>query len=793
MEADSPHHRALRGCKHALERFPAIEWIDRLTWAGLRGLLLAPVPHARQASMRSSATPTPAFSGRRPQDGWLYYALMGLALGLVLATAIISLRSTGFLRQSIALVGKTQQVMRAGYASEAAMDDVGTALRDYLERPSRALALAVLSADQQMLEKTRLLGLLANDSVELNEMVLQLSESAQTRSATSRAIVTAPEPRAPNNPASQADALLDAAAARILRSSVRSIRGVHIRRLEARRATMVEQLDRTRDTIIIAGGLAALSGALGLWLLRRSRIAWQRQVVAEIEASRAQRENEEKSMFLANISHEIRTPMNAIFGFSQLLGDVATGERERHYARSITSAGRALLSLINDILDLTKIEAGKLEIEAVALDPRELLESSLVLFAQLAAEKGLTLRSDVAGTVPAQLLADPLRLGQVMTNLVANAVKYTDSGGVLVRMWSAATVPPPAMNLHLSVEDSGIGIASGELERIFQPFVQTGGIGPRREGTGLGLSISRRLVELMGGQIRVASEPQRGSVFEVVVPYDPEAAAVAAAPTLAAALRPNALPPLKLLIVDDVALNRELMVAIFDGSHHAVIEAADGVEAIVLIRREMPDVVLMDVRMPIMDGATALARVRDDHTLDSVKLIAVTASSLHDEERGLRRKFDGYLRKPFTREEMVAEIARVLRLPIAAALARTVPAAHARSNADSDAGVAPDAGTGSETKARVAFAPQVAETLAEMAGARWHELTRSLAMRDIGAFADEVAALATPDTLPALNKWAQRLRQAVLLFDVTTAESVLGRFPTHLRESGIQVAKENSA
>jgi hypothetical protein len=122
-----------------------------------------------------------------------------------------------------------------------------------------------------------------------------------------------------------------------------------------------------------------------------------------------------------------------------------------------------------------------------------------------------------------------------------------------------------------------------------------------------------------------------------------------------------------------------------------------------------------------------------------------------------------------------------------------VPPAHARSNADSDAGVAPDAGTGSETKARVAFAPQVAETLAEMAGARWHELTRSLAMRDIGAFADEVAALATPDTLPALNKWAQRLRQAVLLFDVTTAESVLGRFPTHLRESGIQVAKENSA
>jgi signal transduction histidine kinase/DNA-binding NarL/FixJ family response regulator len=738
--------------------------------------------------MRFSPSPASTTTDRIPPEAWRYYGLLAVALILVLATAIISLRSTVLLRESIDAVGHSQRVLRGLSDSEAAMAEQEAALRAFLQDTNGELDSAFVAADERMLAEARMLGALLDDNDQRGAPVRLLTEAADTRSRISRSMVAMHGSESPSGSERQMDELRNAAASRSYRAALLAMRSIENRILETGRSAMLAQLDRTRNAIVVAGGLAAVSGVLGLWLLRRSRIAWKRQVVAELEASRARRQNEEKSMFLANISHEIRTPMNAIFGFSQLLGDVASGERERQYARSITSAGRALLSLVNDILDLTKIEAGKLEIDALPIDPRELVDGTLILFTQLAADKGLHLRADIADNTPTQVLTDPVRLRQVLTNLVGNAIKYTDCGGVLVRMWSSAGIPPPAMNLHLSVEDSGIGIAGDKLEQIFQPFVQTGGIGPRREGTGLGLSISRRLVELMGGQIRVASEPGRGSVFEVVLPYDPEAPAVAAAPPPAAALRPDALAPLKLLIVDDIDLNRELITALFDGSHHTVLEAADGAEAIVAVRRERPDVVLMDVRMPVMDGVTARARIRDDPALDTVKLIAVTASSLDDEERGLRASFDGYLRKPYTREEMVSEIARVLQVPI-----NTPVVAAARPPAKPEGESVPkDARSSSPrlTPARVAFAPEVAATLAQMAGPRWHELTRSLAMRDIGAFADEVAALASADTLPALHHWARRLRNAVDLFDVTTAESVLGRYPTHLREAGIDAAKE---
>jgi signal transduction histidine kinase/CheY-like chemotaxis protein len=732
--------------------------------------------------MSSSATPAPEVRHRSPPDAWIHYWLLAIALALVVATAVTSLRGTDLLRESIDIVGHTQRVLRALIECEAALAEQESAIRSYLEAPSLEGAAKFRAADERLLNQTNLLGSLVSDNPEQRVSTRQLAETAAARSQLSRRIAGIDPGDAQRSNAGRSDELRNSGLSSSFRATVLTMRGLENRLLEARRTTMLAQLDSTRGTIIVAGGLAAVSGVLGLWMLRRSRIAWQRQLVAELEASRARRQNEEKSMFLANISHEIRTPMNAIFGFSQLLGDVATGERERQYARSITSAGRALLSLVNDILDLTKMEAGKLEIDRVPADPRELVEGTLTLFTQLAAAKGLSLRADLAADVPRQLRMDPVRVRQVLTNLVGNAVKYTDSGGVLVRMWcAAATTPWPAMSLHLAVEDSGIGIAADQLERIFQPFVQTGGAGPRREGSGLGLSISRRLVDLMGGRIRVASEPGQGSVFEVVLPFDAEARSEASVNAPPAALRPDALPPLKVLIVDDVALNRELMAAIFDGSHHTVFEAGNGADAIASVRRDRPDVVLMDMRMPVMDGLTARAHIRDDPMLDAVRLIAVTASSLGDDDRALRASFDGYVRKPYTREEIVVEIARVMSVPIAPAVAAPAPI---------DRAAAPSVPVQS---ARVAFAPQVADALAQMAGARWTELTRSLAMRDIGAFADEVAALASFDTLPALHTWATRLREAVQLFDVVAAESMLGRFPTHLRESGIAPATEQRA
>lgn len=411
-----------------------------------------------------------------------------------------------------------------------------------------------------------------------------------------------------------------------------------------------------RDLMLLIALLIGIgSGIAAFFVIREHVIALRDEHTLRIHTERVMRESREKSVFLANMSHEIRTPMNAIFGFTQLLGDLVRGEREKHYVRAIRQSGESLLTLINDILDLSKIESGRIEIKPGPTDVADLMDNAALLFSQQATSKGLKLSTHAEFHTP--LMLDSLRVRQVIFNLIGNAIKYTDVGGVDARLTVQASGAHYLMELH--VTDTGLGIARADQKRIFEPFTQVDLVDrDTRGGSGLGLSIVRRLMEAMGGTISVESTPGKGSTFIARWPdvvLAPKARNAIA--TVSGDL--NDLAPLTIVGVDDVALNRELLEAIFSDTHHQIICADGGESGLKLIAEKRPQLVLMDIRMPGMDGRQVLERMRADPRLRTIRVVAVTASSLLGEETELRQMFDGYVRKPITREALVSELKRL--------------------------------------------------------------------------------------------------------------------------------------
>jgi signal transduction histidine kinase/DNA-binding response OmpR family regulator len=414
-----------------------------------------------------------------------------------------------------------------------------------------------------------------------------------------------------------------------------------------------------RDRMIaVLAIIGLLAGALAVWVMRQNIRAIESEERLKIEAERAGRESREKSVFLANMSHEIRTPMNAIFGFAQLLENQVHDDRSKFYLGAIRSSGESLLTLINDILDVSKIEAGQLKVSPAPTDLRELIQGISAMFTQMAMQKGLKLTVVVDRSLPEVIKIDAGRLRQVLFNLVGNALKYTDQGEVELRAWSEwADGPQPSVRCVFEVRDTGIGIAQEHLAKIFQPFVQIDDGNSPRAGTGLGLSIVERLVKLLGGRVEVHSRLGQGSTFRVLL----DQIETAEKPQMSATPRGSLddIAPLKILIVDDIELNRELLLGIFESTHHRAAIAVDGRHALERAHELRPDLILMDIRMPGLDGVDVLKRLRENHELGGCKVIAVTASSLLGEEQSLRQIFDGYLRKPFTREALTAEVLRV--------------------------------------------------------------------------------------------------------------------------------------
>lgn len=376
--------------------------------------------------------------------------------------------------------------------------------------------------------------------------------------------------------------------------------------------------------------------------------------------------NKTKSEFLANISHEIRTPMNAILGFSSLLSEITTDKKAAAYLESIKIAGKNLLHLINDILDLSKIESGLMKIEYEPIDPMVVFEEIRQIFKLAVSEKNIIFSIDIDKDLPKVLILDELRLRQVLLNLVGNAVKFTHEGSIHI---SAKKIykndQHSTIDLIISVSDTGIGIRKQDQNIIFESFRQQEGQSARKYGgTGLGLSISKKLTEMMNGEIRIESEVGKGSVFSIIL----RDVAVGSA----ASMRRDITVPDQssiyfenktVLVVDDIESNRRLMTDLLVSRGLNVLTAENGQDAVNITATYLPNLILMDIVMPVMDGHEAVRILKSDEKTKHIPVIVITAS-IEDQkhEEMIKNGVEGYLTKPVVPDTLMIELSRFLPL-----------------------------------------------------------------------------------------------------------------------------------
>ena len=423
--------------------------------------------------------------------------------------------------------------------------------------------------------------------------------------------------------------------------------------------------------LMVSGLLLGLLTIFSLIRLQQSRgwaaffrLALARAVVS-IQSMKAAKEFSElasrlKSDFLARMSHDIRTPMNAILGMAELLSETPLTDEQKECLRTLKNSGELLLALINDILDLSKIEAGQMMLESVSMDIRKLMEGTLALLSQRARQQGVELVCNIAVDVPQYLKGDPTRIQQIVMNLLGNAVKFTPRGFIRVEMTSLASEGDPD-RYQIVVQDTGIGIAPEKQSEIFESFVQAdASITRQYGGTGLGLAITKRLIEKMGGAIHVESTPGQGSrfIFTLMLPRAEKPPETVSVREVAKSM--STLPVLRLLLVDDVPVNRKLIEAYLKNTPIHIETAENGQQALDLWTETSFDIVLMDMEMPVMNGFDATRRIREIEKKQGGTHIPIVALTAHAFSEERRRCMDAGCTHFFTKPVRKADLLQLL-------------------------------------------------------------------------------------------------------------------------------------
>jgi len=458
----------------------------------------------------------------------------------------------------------------------------------------------------------------------------------------------------------------------------------------------------------------------------------------------AETANRAKSAFLANMSHELRTPLNAILGYAQLLRrDGSLNTWQTNACTTIQQSGEHLLTLITDILDLSKIEAGKLELQPGVVELKGFLQGIANIIRVKTDEKGLEFRLDISPDIPSFVQVDEKRLRQVLLNLLSNAVKFTDQGSVTLQVRITAGSQP---RLHFAVSDTGVGIAHDQLEKIFQPFEQVGDTEHRSGGTGLGLSISRQLVQLMAAEIRAESVLGSGSRFwfdVVALVMEAESTATQVGTRIIGYEGRRR----RVLVVDDITPNRSLLIDTLSGLGFEISEAGNGLEAVEKAQTDLPDLVLMDIRMPVMDGLEATHRIGELPELRQLPVILMSAGgSKKDQASSTTTGARAFLAKPIENERLLQEIGKCLDLRWTFDRPQELPP--------------PDPNT---VDRFVVPEPAEMEVL--------RELARTGNMRSIREHADRLAALD-----PQYRPFADRMRQLAQSYQSKTLLSLVEKY-----------------
>ncbi len=514
--------------------------------------------------------------------------------------------------------------------------------------------------------------------------------------------------------------------------------------------------------------------------------------------------NRAKSEFLANMSHEIRTPLNAVIGFTELLDALITDPTQRSYLDAINTGGKNLLALISDILDLSKIEAGKLEIQAAPASIRSVVNEIHQVFRQKLADKQLNFLVEIEPDMPKYLLIDDVRVRQILLNLVGNAVKFTEQGYIKVSASTAPPAPllpgegsqtappvpllpgegsqtPPSLagkgagglgrlDLIITVEDSGIGIPEAQQPRIFAAFTQQDGQSTRQYGgTGLGLAITRRLVKMMHGAIALTSEVDRGSIFEITFK---DVAVCAGRPESIHGQSFDAeqivFEHATILVVDDVPSNRALLIGFLRETALEIIEAQNGQEALVCTQEQQPDLILMDLRMPVMDGYEATQRLKDSENLRHIPVIALTATVLKEDQEKIQvHGFDGYLKKSVTRVELFQELTRFLPY-----------AEHAPVNGRSDQGThVEDMDLAALPVDTLNALPDIIDRLEHEFMHTWESAWQHGVFDEIEDFACQIKEFGGKYSLHSLEQFGSDVLTHVRNFDIDQIEARLDAYP----------------